>query len=120
MGWRRAGDKVQGRFPFSALAEPAALLERQRALTEAVAARGRVIAIFHQNGPPMRDLRSAVEMLAKGSNRGTVESDSPRKCWVMHAVTRGLQHARGGTRTRTAFSPRDFKSLASTDFATRA
>jgi hypothetical protein len=28
--------------------------------------------------------------------------------------------ARGGTRTRTAFRPRDFKSLASTDFATRA
>ncbi len=26
---------------------------------------------------------------------------------------------RGGTRTRTARKPRDFKSLASTDFATR-
>jgi hypothetical protein len=28
--------------------------------------------------------------------------------------------ARGGTRTRTGLLPRDFKSLASTDFATRA
>ena len=38
----------------------------------------------------------------------------------MSSKTQRRASARGGTRTRTGLLPRDFKSLASTDFATRA
>jgi hypothetical protein len=40
--------------------------------------------------------------------------------WMPADIAGRLQTARGRTRTGTGFPPRDFKSLASTDFATRA